>query len=57
MEHSKRFEQVKGYWDDRLWNETRLRNAVVKLWITEEEFLEITGIDYSTEDKGAMRNV
>jgi hypothetical protein len=54
---SPRYEQVKGYWDNYLWNETRLRNAVLKLWITAAEFTEITGIDYNQEDKGLTRNV
>lgn len=56
MEHSKKFELVKSYWDNLTWNETRLRNAVVKLWITPEEFTEITGIDYGSEDE-ARTNV
>lgn len=29
-----------------VWSEERVRNAVVKKWITEEEFKEITGVDY-----------
>lgn len=51
MEHSKKFDKVKNYYNtivngERLWNENRVRNAVVKDWITEEEFKEITGEDY-----------
>ena len=46
MEHSAKFELVKKYWDQKLWNETRVRNAVVKSWITEEEFEAITGKSY-----------
>lgn len=51
MEHSKKFDKVKKYYNtivngERLWNETRVRNAVVKGWITEEEFNEIAGEDY-----------
>ncbi|MCX4374590.1 MAG: XkdX family protein [Lachnospiraceae bacterium] len=51
MEHSKKFDKVKNYYNtivngERLWNEARVRNAVVKGWITEEEFNEITGGDY-----------
>ena len=46
MEHSAHFEKVKHYYDQKLWNETRVRNAVVKGWITEAEFEEITGSDY-----------
>ena len=36
MEHSKNYDKVKNC----------VRNAVVKGWITEEEFVEITGKDY-----------
>lgn len=46
MEHSKNYEKVKGFYGERLWNIIRVRNAVVKGWITEEEFAEITGKDY-----------
>ena len=45
-EHSRYFEKVKNYYDMKVWNETRVRNAVVKGWITEEEFEEITGEEY-----------
>ena len=50
--HSDKFEMVKKYYNtimpngERAWNEQRVRNAVVKGWITEEEFTEITGIPY-----------
>lgn len=46
MEHSKNFDKVKKYWDQRLWNEARVRNAVAKEWITKDEFKEITGKDF-----------
>jgi Phage uncharacterised protein (Phage_XkdX). len=51
MEHSENFDKVKEYYNtivngERLWNEARVRNAVVKGWITEEEFNEITGGNY-----------
>lgn len=53
MEHSKNYEKVKGYYDmyvqsggTRGWSIEKVRNAVVKGWITEEEFKEITGEDY-----------
>lgn len=41
-----KFELVKKYYDKGLWNITRVKNAVVKSWITEEQFKEITGEDY-----------
>ena len=43
---SKKFETVKNYFDKGLWNLTRVKNAVVKNWITADEFKEITGEDY-----------
>lgn len=45
-EHSKKFETVKTYWLRRVWNEAKMRQAVVKGWITAEEFTEITGLSY-----------
>lgn len=46
MEHSPKYEKVKGYFDKGLWNEEMVRNAVAKGWITKEEFTEITGETY-----------
>ncbi len=46
---SKKFEKVKRYYDDGLWSMKKVRNAVVMGWITEEEFLEITGEPYEEE--------
>lgn len=44
--HSDNFEKVKRFYTLKVWNETRVRNAVKIGWITEEEFTEITGNDY-----------
>lgn len=44
-----KFEKAKYYYDNGLWNISRVRNAVVKNWITAEEFEEITGESYSAE--------
>ena len=44
------FEKIQG-WYPQLWNETMVRNAVKKGIITEDEFKEITGIDYNTPNK------
>lgn len=38
-----KFEKVKKYYDAELWTIKQVRNAVIKSWITEEEFKEITG--------------
>ena len=37
MEHSKKFDKVKYYYDNNLWTLDMVRNAVDK-WITEEEY-------------------
>ena len=44
--HSAKYEKVKTYYDRGAWNETAVRNAVIKGWITAEEFEEITGKPY-----------
>ncbi len=43
---SKKFTKVKEYFESGLWNEDRVANAVLKGWITVEEFREITGAVY-----------
>lgn len=43
---SPKFEKVKKYYDSGLWNKTMVRNAVVKGWITVEEYTIITGEVY-----------
>ena len=45
---SKHFKKVKGYCDSGLWSIERVRNAVVKSWITAEEYKIITGEEYNT---------
>lgn len=44
---SPKFEKVRRYFDQGLWNLQMVRNAVVKRWITAEEFKLITGEDYA----------
>lgn len=44
--HSKKFEKVKNYYDSGLWSKARVREAVVKGWITAAEYAEITGEYY-----------
>lgn len=44
--HSKKFDTVKRYYTLKVWDVERVRNAVVKGWITPEEFTEITGQQY-----------
>lgn len=43
---SKKFKLVKRYYDNGLWNEEMVHNAVVKGWITAAEYEEITGEVY-----------
>lgn len=47
MEHSKNYQKVKRYYDMKMWEETRVRNAVKMGWITEAEFQEITGTQHA----------
>jgi len=44
--HSKNYEKVKKYYEKGSWSISSVRNAVVKGWITAEEFEEITGQPY-----------
>ena len=44
---SSKFQKVKYYYDNGLWDINRVRNAVVKNWITAEEFEQITGESYA----------
>lgn len=43
---SKKFNLVKSYYDKGMWNKEMVRNAVVKGWITAEEYELITGERY-----------
>lgn len=46
---SPKFQKVKYYYNNGLWGIERVRNAVVKNWITAEEFEIITGIPYGDD--------
>lgn len=46
MEHSKNYEKVKGYYDRKMWSRQRVY-AAVGLWITAEEYEDITGEKYA----------
>lgn len=43
---SRKFNLVKKYYDNGNWTIEQVRNAVVKGWITAEEFTIITGEAY-----------
>lgn len=46
-EHSKKFEKVKNFYDWGCWSKAMVKNAVVKGWITSDEYEEITGEKYT----------
>ena len=48
-QHSPKFALVKSYYVRGLWNEYRVRMAVVKGWITPAEYEEIIGQPYEEE--------
>lgn len=50
MAKKSKFEMVKNFYDNRLWKEKRVRDAVVKGWISPENFKEITGEDYDEQE-------
>lgn len=41
-----KFEKVMMYYENGYWTLEMVRNAVIKNWITEDQFKEITGQDY-----------
>ena len=45
-EHSEKYEAVKGYYEAGFWKKKAARNAVIKDWITAEEYEETTGEVY-----------
>lgn len=46
--YSKNYEKVKEYYNGGYWKEARVKNAVTKGWITEDEYTEITGNRYDS---------
>ncbi|MCR4618777.1 MAG: XkdX family protein [Lachnospiraceae bacterium] len=44
--YSEHYELVKSYYCRKLWSIERVKKAVVKGWITKEEYKEITGNEY-----------
>ena len=43
---SKKYATVKAAYDRGTWNKAMVRNAVVKGWVTSDEYEEITGEHY-----------
>lgn len=56
MEHSKNYDKVKRWYEMKMWNEARVCNAVKMLWITKEEFKEITGSSYRAAESEPLQN-
>lgn len=46
MNYSENFDKVKTYYDNYCWDINRVFNAVGK-WITEDEYKEITTLEYT----------
>ena len=46
MAQSAKYAMVKEFYDAGVWKEARVKNAVVKGWITEAEYKTITGKVY-----------
>ena len=44
---SNNYNKVKEYYDKSLWTIDMLKNAVIKTWITADEFKAITGQIYA----------
>ena len=42
-----KYDKVKFYYDHGNWTKAQVRNAVVKGWITPEQYKEITEEDYA----------
>lgn len=49
--HSKKYSMLKTYYWMGFWTIKMMRNAVIKKWITADEFKEITGEDYEETTK------
>ena len=45
-EHSEKYELVKGYYESGKWKKKAVKNAVIKNWITVDEYEEIVGEPY-----------
>lgn len=55
MKHSKNFNKVKNFYDNKLWSRVRVWNAVGR-WITADEYEEILGEPYVHENAEEKHN-
>ena len=46
---SKNYNKVKKYYDKKLWDKERVKEAVRKKWITSDEYEKIIGEKYENE--------
>lgn len=46
-----KYQKVKVYYDKGLWDIGRVRDAVAHHWISEAEYIVITGASYSAESE------
>lgn len=44
---SPKYNKVKAYYDNGFWTKEMVHNAVVKGWVTAEEYEQITGEKYA----------
>lgn len=44
-----KYDKVRSYYERGLWSINRVRDAVVKNWITPEQYKEITGETYNND--------
>ena len=51
-----KFEKVKKYYDSGFWNKKMVKNAVIKGWITEDEYEEIVGEPYAWAFRNQREN-
>ena len=51
LEHSKKYAAIKMYRSFSMWNDKMVHDAVLKGWVTEEEYEEITGLRYDDHVK------
>ncbi len=47
MAQSKKYATVKNFYNRGAWSKAMVKNAVVKGWITAEEYKAITGYEYA----------
>lgn len=48
---SKKYKKVKDYYDKGYWDIRKVYDAVTHGWITAEEYKEITGLDFDSNEE------